>query len=92
MCRITVDPCPLQIRISEDFTSTTAHGSSRNKNCDNSKKATGSDLASLYFISAMYAMRSARSFSFLMPAKTIFVPGMYFLGFSKYSNKCFSDH
>merc|ERR1719229_109693 len=39
----------------------------------------------------MYAMRSARSFSFLMPAKTILVPGMYFFGFTKYSNMCLSD-
>ena len=31
-------------------------------------------------------MRSFRSVSFLMPANTIFVPGMYFLGFSRYSN------
>lgn len=30
-----------------------------------------------------YAIRSARSVFFLMPAKIIFVPGMYFLGFSK---------
>lgn len=30
-----------------------------------------------------YAIRSALSFFFLMPAKIIFVPGMYFLGFSK---------
>ena len=26
-----------------------------------------------------------------LPAKTILVPGMYALGLSKYSNKCFSD-
>lgn len=32
-----------------------------------------------------YAIRSALSFCFLIPAKIIFVPGMYFLGFSKYS-------
>merc|ERR1712080_221051 len=31
------------------------------------------------FISFMYSMISARSFSFFMPANTIFVPGMYFL-------------
>lgn len=30
-----------------------------------------------------YAIRSARSLFFLMPAKIILVPGMYFLGFSK---------
>merc|ERR1719188_76224 len=40
---------------------------------------------------AMKLMRSARSLSFLMPAKTIFVPGMYFFGFTKYSNMCLSD-
>lgn len=32
-------------------------------------------------------MRSARSFGFFRPAKTILVPGMNFLGFSKYTNK-----
>merc|ERR1719491_2477297 len=36
-------------------------------------------------------IRSARSFSFLIPAKTIFVPGIYFLGLIKYSNMCLSD-
>merc|ERR1711879_1129324 len=40
----------------------------------------------------MYSMRSARSFSFFMPAKTILVPGMYFFGLTKYSNMCLSDH
>merc|ERR1719205_28232 len=39
----------------------------------------------------MNSMRSARSLSFLMPAKTIFVPGMYFLGFTRYSHMCLSD-
>jgi len=39
----------------------------------------------------MYSMRSERSFSFLMPAKTILVPGMYFFGFTRYSNICLSD-
>eukprot|EP00444_Apocalathium_aciculiferum_P046824 CAMPEP_0183501486 /NCGR_PEP_ID=MMETSP0371-20130417/3398_1 /TAXON_ID=268820 /ORGANISM="Peridinium aciculiferum, Strain PAER-2" /LENGTH=50 /DNA_ID=CAMNT_0025695885 /DNA_START=69 /DNA_END=221 /DNA_ORIENTATION=+ len=39
----------------------------------------------------MYAQRSARSPAFLTPAKTILVPGMYFLGFTKYSNMCLSD-
>jgi len=34
-----------------------------------------------------YAIRSALSPFFLIPAKIIFVPGMYFLGFSKYSIK-----
>ena len=33
--------------------------------------------------SLRYAMSSLRSFGFLMPAKTIFVPLMYFLGASK---------
>merc|ERR1712190_418023 len=37
------------------------------------------------------AIKSARSLSFLMPAKTIFVPGMYFLGLIKYSKRCLSD-
>merc|ERR1712019_326907 len=40
----------------------------------------------------MYSMRSARSFSFLIPAKTIFVPGMYFFGLTRYSYMCLSDH
>ena len=31
-------------------------------------------------------MRSLRSLGFLRPPKAIFVPGMYFLGFSRYSN------
>jgi hypothetical protein len=31
-------------------------------------------------------MRSFRSFSFFIPAKAILVPGMYFFGFSRYSN------
>merc|ERR1740121_2288031 len=53
----------------------------------------------------MKAMMSARSFSFLRPAKTIFVPGMYFFGpaktifvpgmyffgFTRYSYMCLSD-
>jgi hypothetical protein len=33
--------------------------------------------------SLRYAMRSARSSGFFKPAKTIFVPGMYFFGFNK---------
>merc|ERR1712039_398653 len=37
------------------------------------------------------AIRSARSLSFLIPANTIFVPGMYFFGLIRYSNKCLSD-
>lgn len=32
-----------------------------------------------------YAIKSALSDFFLIPAKIIFVPGMYFFGFSKYS-------
>lgn len=32
-------------------------------------------------------MISARSFGFFRPAKTILVPGINFLGFSKYVNK-----
>ena len=31
-------------------------------------------------------MRSLRSLFFLRPPKAILVPGMYFLGFSRYSN------
>lgn len=31
-------------------------------------------------------IRSLRSFSFLSPPKAILVPGMYFFGFSRYSN------
>lgn len=37
-----------------------------------------------------YAIRSALSSFFLMPANIIFVPGMYFLGFSKYSIRVLS--
>lgn len=33
-----------------------------------------------------YVMRSFLSLSFFKPPKAIFVPGMYFLGFSRYSN------
>merc|ERR1719434_594483 len=40
----------------------------------------------------MYSIRSARSFSFLIPAKTILVPGMYFFGLTRYSYMCLSDH
>merc|ERR1712151_829120 len=40
----------------------------------------------------MYSIKSARSLSFLIPANTIFVPGMYFFGLTKYSNMCLSDH
>lgn len=36
---------------------------------------------------SMYLIRSARSLSFFKPAKTIFVPGIYFFGSFKYSNK-----
>ncbi|CAH0694604.1 unnamed protein product [Spodoptera exigua] len=37
-------------------------------------------------------MRSARSLGFFKPANTILVPGMYFLGFSKYSKRVSSPH
>lgn len=33
-----------------------------------------------------YVIRSFLSLAFLRPPKAIFVPGMYFLGFSRYSN------
>ena len=33
-----------------------------------------------------YVIRSFRSFSFFSPPKAIFVPGIYFFGFSRYSN------
>ena len=39
-----------------------------------------------------YAIRSFLSLAFFRPAKTILVPAMYFLGFSKYSNKVSSSH
>merc|ERR1719152_755865 len=42
-------------------------------------------------ISLMYSMMSARSLSFFRPANTIFVPGMYFFGLTRYSNMCLSD-
>ena len=35
-------------------------------------------------LSLRYVIKSFRSFSFLRPPKAIFVPGMYFLGFSRY--------
>lgn len=34
-------------------------------------------------LSLRYAIKSARSSGFLRPAKTIFVPGMYFFGFNR---------
>merc|ERR1712217_197705 len=40
----------------------------------------------------IYSMRSARSFSFFIPAKTILVPGIYFFGLTRYSYMCLSDH
>jgi hypothetical protein len=33
-----------------------------------------------------YVIKSFLSFSFFRPPKAILVPGMYFLGFSRYSN------
>jgi hypothetical protein len=33
-----------------------------------------------------YAYKSLRSLAFFKPPKAILVPGMYFLGFSRYSN------
>jgi hypothetical protein len=33
-----------------------------------------------------HVIRSFRSFPFFRPPKAILVPGMYFLGFSRYSN------
>lgn len=39
-----------------------------------------------YFVALLrYAIKSALSDFFLIPAKIIFVPGIYFFGFSKYS-------
>ena len=43
-----------------------------------------------YFSVAIYAIRSARSCSFLRPAKTIFVPTRYFFGLMRNWNMCFS--
>jgi len=41
----------------------------------------------VYFVSSRRkVIRSFRSFAFLRPPKAIFVPGMYFFGFSRYSN------
>ena len=43
--------------------------------------------AYVYFVAVLrYVMRSFLSLAFLIPAKAIFVPGMYFFGFSRYSN------
>ena len=36
--------------------------------------------------SSRWVMRSFLSLAFFSPANAIFVPGMYFLGFSRYSN------
>jgi hypothetical protein len=38
-------------------------------------------------LSFKYVIKSFRSFSFLRPPNAIFVPGMYFLGFSRYVNR-----
>lgn len=41
-----------------------------------------------HFVSSLrYVIRLLRSTSFLSPAKAILVPGMYFLGFSRYSKR-----
>lgn len=46
-----------------------------------------------YFVADFrYAMRSPRSLGFFSPANTIFVPGMYFFGFSRYSKRVSSFH
>jgi hypothetical protein len=39
-----------------------------------------------------YAMRSLRSLAFFRPPNAILVPGMYFLGFSRYSKRVSSFH
>ena len=45
------------------------------------------DYANVYLVSFWRkVMRSLRSLFFLRPPKAILVPGMYFLGFSRYSN------
>jgi len=47
----------------------------------------------VYFVSlARKVIKSFRSLSFLRPPNAIFVPGMYFLGFSRYSNKVSLPH
>ena len=41
----------------------------------------------IYLVSSRRkVIRSLRSLGFLRPPKAILVPGMYFLGFSRYSN------
>jgi hypothetical protein len=41
----------------------------------------------VYFVSSLRkVIRSLRSLGFLRPPNAILVPGMYFLGFSRYSN------
>ena len=41
----------------------------------------------IYLVSSLRkVIKSLRSLAFLRPPKAIFVPGMYFLGFSRYSN------
>jgi hypothetical protein len=46
----------------------------------------------LLVASLRYAIRSALSCGFFRPANIIFVPGIYFLGASRYSNKVSSFH
>lgn len=52
----------------------------------------GSDFFHDYLVAtSRYAIKSARSLGFFKPAKTILVPGIYFLGSSKYSKSVSSD-
>lgn len=44
-------------------------------------------LRRVYFVSSLRkVIKSFRSLGFLRPPKAILVPGIYFLGFSRYSN------
>merc|ERR1712062_855373 len=43
-------------------------------------------------VCSKYAIKSARSFFFLIPANTILVPGMYLAGFSRYTHNVSFDH
>merc|ERR1719491_1821017 len=58
--------------------------------CDSRKSSLSISAQSLH--DAKYVMRSLRSAFFFNPANTIFVPGIIFLGFTKYLFSVFLSH
>lgn len=55
--------------------------------CRRGREASVAVVANAYLVSSLRkVIKSLRSLAFLRPPKAIFVPGMYFLGFSRYSN------